>query len=263
MVDWPLLLSLLPGRTRDSIGTRARAIEALAHPPKWHPAEDTALRADWGSVGWRKLRDTIRAARAKALGVELTAVPLRSRRAVSRRADDLGLPQGVPQGLVTIAEACRVLGYAHHQLVAVLARHGVAMTYHPTAHQSQHKKTTTRYKRSTLWRVVELDEAREAVLAEQGYETARGAARARGIDPQRLYKILQREGVIEVGRPRRTHFRIPSAVIDAAIAKHAATGPTLVRAAGATGATCRDGRAEAPAAPTSTGTHPDLERRSA
>jgi len=256
-VDWTTLLALLPGRKRSSIEKRAGAIDALAHPPHWHPMEDAALRDGWGDVGWRVLRHRLREARAKALGLDIEAVPARSRRAIYAHAGSLGLPTGVPQGLVTIAEACRVLGFDHRVLMGILRRQNVQVVLHPTARGSQHTKKTNRFSRTTLWRVVDLDEAREAVLAEDGYETVSGAARARGIDRQRLSRALVRAGLIPEKRDgKKSPFRLASSVIDKLIAER----PTLVRAAGTT---CRDGRAEVPAAPTSTGTSPELERRSA
>lgn len=274
----------------------------------WPPEETAFLKQEWGALGWRQLRTKLReiflAARPD---LDPQRIRLRSVDAIWQHARRVGLPTGMPQGFVGLAEASRRSGFDIDTIQRICKRRKVAIRLQPTAR--------TRPGQQSRHRAVEWDVLRDAIERDMARETLPAAARRLGVSGDALRDWLRADGVLpaagvtrspirllpkvydqaaskrmgesilqaslrlgvdnhalraalpEVATRMRVATRLPPEVYDRAaktiIAKRRprrAKGPTLVRAAGTT---CRDGRAEVPAAPTSTGTSPDLARRTA
>lgn len=199
----------------------ARSRRPITPPYRWTAAEDALLRREWTELGWRELRRQLRQAFLAARpDLAPAKVRQRTRIAICNRVHALGMQTGIPQGFVSVKRAARVLGYHHRQMVALLARQGVAMRVHWCAQSSHYAKTTRR--RSAPWRLVDLDEARAAVLRDLAVqsetETIFGAARRRGVGHVWLWRRVRDAGLVPAGRAGRTAVRLPSATIDALIA---------------------------------------------
>lgn len=175
--------------------------KSARHKMHWTREEDAVLRREWGEVGQRVLKKKLRG---------------RSWRAIYRRARNLGLPQGLPQGSVALSSAAEILGLSSPDAVEALARrHGVPIRPHPHPHAPE---GTRRHP----WRCVDLDDITAAMARETtDTEVVGAAARRRG-----LYEATLRRWLVDAGEIRgdgnggRWH-RLPSAVIDAVIAaKH-------------------------------------------
>jgi hypothetical protein len=190
--------------------------------PRWTAAEDAFLRREWGELCWRELRRQLHRVLLATLpaGVAPKTVPRRSRLAICGRVATLGLELGIPQGFVSVSSAAETLGYHHRQFLALLRRQGVRVRPHWTAAPSHYRQKTDR--RPSPWCLVDLDEAREAVLrdlAEQAQtETVLGAARRRDVPHVWLWRRLRAAGLLPEGRRRGSGVRLPSATIDAVIA---------------------------------------------
>ena len=178
--------------------------KAARHKVHWTQEEDAVLRREWGEVGQRSLKKKLRG---------------RSWRAIYRRACNLGLPQGLPQGSVALSRAAEILGLCGPQSVEALARRqGVPVRLHPHPHAPE---GTRRHP----WRCVDLDDITAAMEREATQvEVVAAAARCRG-----LYAATLRRWLMDAGElPRESNGgrwrRLPSAVIDAVVAANSPAG---------------------------------------
>lgn len=179
---------------------------AARHNHHWTAAEDGILRREWGEVGQRALKAKLRG---------------RSWMAIYKRAEDIGLPGGLPQGYVSLSRAAEILGLCDKNGVLRLAqRQGVITRLHP------HPRATRESQRHP-WQCVDLDEITAAMQREvTTTEVVSTAARVRDLYPATLRLWLIADGVLTPsapGGPRLTG-RLPSAVIDEVVARHAPAG---------------------------------------
>lgn len=166
---------------------------------KWTKEEIALLVREWHDVGCRTMRRKF---------------PHRTWRAISRKAYDLGLPMGIPQGHVSLAEACRILGVSDHFLLTMYSKHSTtgAKPVYPGTSGSPGRvmKTQRRY--------VDLDEARAVMERYFALESVNGAARRHGIPSVTLLRWVRLAGLCEGETKRGVAIRLPSNVYDDLVA---------------------------------------------
>lgn len=182
------------GRTVSSVCHRARRLRVLSRR-RWTPADDNRLRNLWGSHPVAHV--------AKMLG--------RTEATTYWRAQKLGLPLGCPQGMEYLTHAAERTGYQTSQLTRILRWAGV-----PEYRSASRKTGAARH-----FHVVDPFDVDEAIAAWLKTETAEFAAKSRGLVTETMVRILEQfgEGVPPRPKKRKAHWRIPTEVIDAAIAK--------------------------------------------
>lgn len=197
----------LPGRTWLAIKLCAKRlrvhVEGAGAKRRWTTAEDATLRRSWQAATWPELQRRL---------------PGRTRPAIYDRATLLGLPKGVPQGYVSVAEAARrerLEGKTLRKLLAaanVTIRHILGIRRGVTAHRGY----------------VDLDEVRAVLAARFNGEALPAAAAKRGLCVVTLREWLQKAGAFPRGIPGK-RVCVPTATIDAVVAAHrAATArPTI------------------------------------
>ena len=121
----------------------------------WSPPEIEILKKNWGELSSREM---------------MKRLPGRSWYAIKMYAyNELKLKAGKPQGMVCMAEACRITGYDHQQLYKIMKEQNVTTWANPfRGSLSTYKRgpktanggTTRRY---ITHKFVELDAIREAV----------------------------------------------------------------------------------------------------
>ncbi len=121
----------------------------------WTPEETEILRKHWGEVSSREL---------------MKKLPGRTWYAIRMFAyNELKLRAGKPQGMICMAEACRITGYDHQQLLKIMREQRVTTWANPFRRSlSTYKKGPVTPKGGTPRRYithkfVELDTVREAV----------------------------------------------------------------------------------------------------
>jgi hypothetical protein len=174
------LFDRLPDRTWPAIQLRARRRGLLCRPPRWSAEDDAYLTRAWlFGEGMRAI--------CERLG--------RRRSAVHRRAWELGLDRGIPQGCLSIEAMARRECVTPRLLRRVLRAAGVQ-----TNRVRGIRHAPPRFRRH----YVEIDAAREALAAHyarlRGRETLRSAAMARGIHPETFRLWLLADGAIKTGR---------------------------------------------------------------
>lgn len=187
------LRALLPARTTCAIEGRIMRLGVQRRKRHWTAADDAYLRREWGDTGLRTLARHLR----------------RCPDAVYRRASDLGLHLGTPQGCESVTAAVARTGYAHPELRRLLAAAGVAVRQVAVARTGRE-----RY----VHRYVEPDAVDAAVAAWERSEVLTAAARRRGVARASLIAWLRAAGVV---RPTRAVFwRVDSATVDRVVAQH-------------------------------------------
>jgi hypothetical protein len=162
---------------------------------RWMAKDLIYLRTYWGSVSMEGI--------CRALG--------RTRAAVYRKAQELGLKLGVPQGLEGLTCSAVRMGFDPKQLRKILRWAGVKV-----------RGAYTIKKRARHRVVVDPYEVEWAVERWNQTETLKAAARRLGIDREVLRRLLYREGV-DLDSTRtvpgnvKTPFRVHSEVIDEAV----------------------------------------------
>lgn len=197
---WAKLCRVLPGRTRVAIKVRARKI-GLHRSLVWTAAEDAYLRREWGEVG----RRTVEA-----------ALPTRTWSAIVQRVNDLGLST-IPQGWVTLSEACRRTGYDFKQLHVIIAwtnaqekarLRACGSNSDPHAlgvRTRQHTATWSGRASKQPWVWVEWDALEAAIARWLKTERAADAARRLGLRYMTLLHWLEEDGLH--GRVKRGQKR--------------------------------------------------------
>jgi hypothetical protein len=192
------LLTLFPGRSHYSIRDHAYEL-GLRTRRGWTRAELRALREGWHELGPRGLR---------------RALPGRTWSSIRQKADDLGLPSGVPQGCESLAACAARTGFHHSTLARILEAGGVRVRVTYPRGKPGCQRQPRHY--------VERDAADEAVARFLETETVVEAARRRGLHPSTLADWLGDAGEL---RPERRHgrlWRVPGAVIDRVAAERRA-----------------------------------------
>ena len=163
---------------------------------RWTQAEDRTLLAEWSEVGPRRLREL--------LGGRTWA-------GIVARARKLGLHVGRMQGWETLREAAARTGMEGITLRRLLARHRVE----PVRSRTRQREET----RLRFYRPEDIDAAVERDVREMEIPCA--AARRRGVAVEVLYRWLREDGALPPRRPAaRAHHYVPSATIDAVLARH-------------------------------------------
>ena len=170
------------------------------HYHRWTPAEDKVLLMYWPDVTWRVLR-------AKLGG--------RKRLAIWRRVGVLGLPRGVPQGFVSVADAARSQLVDRAWLAAFCEAKGVPL-----------RRVLGRTRRHVRpRRYVDLELVREKLAPYFAHrdrpdvESISAAARARGVHHCTLTAWLLKAGLFVRAR-QGLAATIPTADIDRVVAHH-------------------------------------------
>lgn len=180
------------GRSVASVCAKAARL-GLARKPRWTDLENQQLRNWWGVESLHAI--------AMRLG--------RTRIAVFRQGVyELGLRRGVQDGQESLKAAARRTGYAIATLRRILDAAGVKLS-RPTSEP--------KCRRKARW-AVDVAEVDEAVAAWLATETVFGAARVRGIGDDALRALLKRTPGVPPKPEGRKAWRIPSAVIDRALA---------------------------------------------
>lgn len=194
--------AMLPGRSVYAVFNRLPRL-GIQKRRRWTAADDERLRILWG--------DPIRTV-AKELG--------RSIATVYWRAQKLGLPLGVPEGGERLSNAAVRSGFALETLRSILAWHGVPIMRALT-------REALKTKRVTHW--VESELVDEAVELWLKTETPHAASRRIGISTARIVNRLLASGLKLPKRPeRKCHWRIPSDIIDRAVAMTERRGKLVV-----------------------------------
>lgn len=196
-----ILLSMYAGHTISEIAQRigrspastfahSRRIGLLKRPP-WTTQDDARLELAWGAP-------------VSTIARELC----RSESAVYHRAGFLGFA-GIPKDGESITDASKRCGFTRSQLRRVLRWAGVDV--HPVV------PTGTRKRARRFW--VDKVECDEAVARWVDSETPNAAAMRLGVSYPRLVRRLKSCGLNLPEKPtRKRSWRIPSALIDQAIA---------------------------------------------
>ena len=187
------LLSKLPDRTIRGCSIRAWKI-GLTNGYYWSPEEEAILAEYWPDGGVRTLHEKL---------------PKRNWTGMRAHAKRMGLPERW-QGYMTISQASKRLGYDRDTVLSALKEEGV------TTYMRGGKKYSTapKYKH----RVVEWDEAQDAMLKWMSRETPLNAAEKAGVPYRTLLDWLKAHGIKS---PSKGHIlKIPAGEIEAIIAEH-------------------------------------------
>ncbi len=182
----------LPNRSENAIKHRAGRL-GLQRRRRWTAADDQTLRDGW-ELGWRV------SIIAKHLG--------RTKAATYKRAQDIGLPLGVPDGWEHLSAAAERTGYATQQLRRILRWAGVHM-----------RNALSRPCRSRSGRrqwIVEPEVVDEAVARWHATEPVTTAARRVGVGDELLRGRLLRLGLRRPGG--KQHLRVTQVQVAAALA---------------------------------------------
>lgn len=186
------------GRTLGATKRRAQAI-GFGTKRRWTEIEDQRLRRLLAESGIRRT--------ARLLS--------RTKRSVYSRAKALGLELGCPRGYEYIATAAERAGYAPQTLWKILRWAGVR-TQLSLADPSIRRKT----KKGRFYIVDEFD-VDNAVSKWLATETPTMAARRLGCDYRRVVSALLASGLPLPARPPgHQHWRIPSVIVEEALAMH-------------------------------------------
>lgn len=172
----------------------------MASAPLWTAKDDERLRLAWGE-------DTL---------TEVAASLGRTETATYWRGIRLGLPGGCPRGYEYLTRAASRVGYDSRYLRRILATLKVEMRQAFARPRKESPKFQKVY--------VLPEDVDEAVRAWEEREVVEHAAVRRGHAPEWLRAALRRHGKRSPGRGR--WWRLPSAVIDAAIAAELARPKT-------------------------------------
>ncbi len=137
----------------------------------WTSEEVAVLHREWHELSARALKKHL---------------PGRTWTAITRRAQDDGLPGGVPQGRISITALAVRCGVPHPVMLRVLEWAGITpTTFYPERRLTQRKSTR---------RHVEIDSALEAYKRWLRTETAEQAARRLGVSGNRMRERAVRAG---------------------------------------------------------------------
>ena len=198
------LKKLLPNRSERSIAIRAWKM-GITNSYYWTPEEEAILTEYWPDGGVRTLREQL---------------PKRNWAGMRAHAKRMGLPERW-QGYLTVAAAAKRLGYDRDTVLAALKAASV------TTYMRGGKKTasTPKYRH----RVVEWDEAQDAMLSWMARGRPIDAAKEAGVPYRTLLDWLKASGVYT---PCKGHpIRIDEEQMAAIIAKHKPAWEKRCRAA--------------------------------
>ena len=180
------------------------------HQHRWTAAEDERLRRVWGDLKREVLR----------------RLPGRTWLGIVRRARNLGLKTGVPEGFELILTAAKRAGYQYATMLRILRWAGVEIRRHwrqtkPVKRGLYRKPESTR--RAAHWHIVEIEDTDEAVARWHKTETIFGAARARDVPKMTLTAWLREAGLLTAKNRFASTYRIQTADIDRVIRERRAT----------------------------------------
>lgn len=183
-----------PDRTESSLYHRVKRIGAAIRRRKWTAAENVKLTLEWCDPG------VTLAKLSKAFG--------RSPLAIYYHAHSIGLQRGVPDGFVSIADACRRCGVDRQLLRRILGQAKVP-TFRTLSRPGSPRQ-------AFRFRYVDPERAEAAVAKWTRMEAVESAARSRGLVGETLRRLLLGAG----HRPPRFHavWRVSTSVIDAVLA---------------------------------------------
>lgn len=198
------LKKLLPNRSARAISLRAFKL-GIRNSYYWTPEEEAVLAEYWPDGGVRALRERL---------------PNRNWAGMRAHAKRMGLPERW-QGYLTIRQAAKRLGYDRKTVLAALNAAGVS-TYMRGGKKAM---STAKFRH----RVVEWDEAQDAVLSWMAKGRPIDAAKEAGVPYRTLLDWLRAAGVHTPckGRP----IRIDEEQMAAIIAKHKPAWEKRCRAA--------------------------------
>lgn len=177
---------------------RPRKTETVSRQGRrWTPEDSERLSDLWGMVDSTEV--------CLALG--------RSWDAILKQSEVLGLPSGLPSGMVTMLEAEKILGHNRASLANIAHRNGVEIRPHPCPRTRGSRHGGVR------WRCVNLDALRAAVEREdRETETVHAAALQRGIPDDTLRRWLREAGLIPPCDGDKAYRRVASADVDRVVA---------------------------------------------
>ena len=183
------------GRDFGSVCKRADRLN-LSYRRRWTRQQDAQLRGLWGDTPIAKI----------------SAATGRSVSACATRASDLGLGRGPRDGVELVTTAVRRVGYNRQTLLKILKWHGTK----PSTITSL-RDPRTKAKRSR--KAFDSDDIDDAVTEYLKTETLEEAARSRGLDREKLIRILEASGADVSERPGRyCQWRVSTKDIDRALA---------------------------------------------
>lgn len=177
----------------------------MASAPLWTAKDDARLRLAWGE-------DTL---------TEVAASLGRTETATYWRGIRLGLPGGCPRGYEYLTVSARRVGYDARYLRRILA----ALKVEVRCAFARPRKEAPKFRKL----YVLPEDVDEAVRAWGEREVVEQAAIRRGHAPEWLRAVLRRHRVRRPGRGR--WWRVPTSVIDAAIAAEVARASATKEAA--------------------------------
>jgi hypothetical protein len=160
----------------------------------WTAEEDLRLQFDWGYLSIAQI--------ARRSG--------RTPFAIYRRACELKLPLGCPEGYERLTQACNRTGYALGQMRRILRFAGVRIRRGWARPRAQKRLS---YHHSWIVDRLEVD---GAVRDWQSTEAVGTAANLRGIGGERLRRLVVLDGcpVRKSGPGKRAHWRVATTDID-------------------------------------------------
>lgn len=176
---------------------KARIVQNPRQGRRWTPEESARLTDLWGVVD----------------SAEVCLSIGRSWDAILKQSEVLGLPSGLPSGMVTMLEAEKILGHNRASLANIAQRNGVEVRPHPCPRTRGSRHGGVR------WRCVNLDALRTAVEREdRETETVHAAALQRGIPDETLRRWLREAGLIPPCDGDKAYRRVASADVDRVVA---------------------------------------------
>ena len=186
------------GRAPESVINRAHKL-GIVRKPQWTARDDEALRLNWGDHDLGTL--------SRMLG--------RTQYAIYWRAGALGLARGCPDGYEYLACSATRTGYDVPQLRRILKWAGVGIR---VALSRKDRPSTRRF------HFVDPLDVDDAVAAWCKTEYIGSATRRHGLGAETLLRWLRAAQAAGVEMPpeppgKRTHWRVPSDVIDRVVAE--------------------------------------------
>lgn len=201
----------LPHRSRFSILNRARAI-GLNRRPRWTATDDARLEFLWN-----------------ASELSLAEIALRLKRSPDTtywRAQQIGLPLGVPEGWERLSHAAERTGYSTRTLRRILAADEVVIRRSLTKRDPRHTGARPTH-------IVPINAVNAAVEAWIETEPLHAAAQRLGMSDEALRLRLNRAGIVKPGgKNKLVHWRVRPEEVEMATAWKAPVKGRAQRAGG-------------------------------